>query len=64
MVMTYFLQRQGNGWLVVRDQPSGGQFAHPPMDKTHSGAAAGQPTTPAMPDVSDFLKNHAPPDSN
>jgi hypothetical protein len=64
MVMTYFLERHGNGWLVIRSQPSDGQFVHPPMDKVHSGATASPPTTPAVPDVSDFLKNHAPPNTN
>ena len=60
MVMTYFLQRHGNGWLVMRSQPSDGQFVHPPMDKMHSGAAA-NPSSPAgssVPDVSDFLRKH------
>ena len=64
MAMTYFLQRQGKGWLVTRSQPSDGQFVHPPMDQVHSGAAASPPAKPAMPDVSDFLKNHPPPQTN
>jgi len=63
MAITYFLQRHGNGWLVTRSQPSDGQSAHPPMDNLHPGAAA-SPSTPAMPDVSDFLKNQPPPKSN
>ncbi|HKV04491.1 MAG TPA: hypothetical protein VJO53_05205 [Candidatus Acidoferrales bacterium] len=55
MVMTYFLERHAGGWIVVRNQPGGGQFAHPPMDKIHSGA--GPPSEqPQMPDVADFLK--------
>lgn len=60
MVMTYFLQRHANGWLVLRSQPSDGQFVHPPMDKTHSGAAANPsaPPAPSTPDVSDFLRKH------
>jgi hypothetical protein len=54
MLITYFLERHGGGWLVVRNQPSSaGQFAHPPMDKVHSGGAA-----PPLPDVSAFLKSH------
>ena len=63
MVMTYFLQRHANGWLVMRSQPADGQFVHPPMDKSHSGAAPGSaapsaPATPPTPDVSDFLRKH------
>jgi hypothetical protein len=60
MQMTYFLERHAGGWLVLRNQPGGGQFQHPPMDKTHSGAAA-NPATPSMPDVGAFLKNHPAP---
>jgi hypothetical protein len=59
MMMTYFLERHANGWLVMHSQPADGQFVHPPMDKTHSGVApsAGQPQ---VPDVTDFLKKQAP----
>lgn len=66
MVMTYFLERHANGWLVLRSQPSGGQFVHPPLDKVHSGAAANPApsSAPAMPDVTDFLNNHATPNRN
>jgi hypothetical protein len=66
MVMTYFLQRHANGWLVMRSQPNGGQFVHPPMDKAHSGMAANpaNPATPGMPDMTDYLKNHPSPNSN
>jgi hypothetical protein len=54
MSMTYFLERHADGWLVIRNQPnSSGQFAHPPMDKIHSGA--GSAASPAFPNVSDFL---------
>ena len=60
MVMTYFLQRHANGWLVTRSQPADGQFVHPPMDKAHSGAAANPSAPPASstPDVSEFLRKH------
>ena len=60
MVMTYSLQRHANGWLVTHSQPADGQFVHPPMDKTHSGAATNPsaPATPPTPDVSDFLRKH------
>jgi stage V sporulation protein SpoVS len=39
MQMSYFLTRHAKAWLVMRSQTGGGQFAHPPMDKTHSGMA-------------------------
>lgn len=66
MTMTYFLERHANGWLVMRNQPAGGQFVHPPMDKVHSGMSGNVATPPAsgMPDVTDFLRNHATPGSN
>jgi hypothetical protein len=67
MTMTYFLERHANGWLVTRNQPAGGQFVHPPMDKIHSPMSGGA-TPPAsasgMPDVTDFLKNHSTSGSN
>ncbi len=56
MEMTYFLQRHPGGWIVSRSQPSGGQFAHPPMDKTHSGLGG----APAHPKIDDFFQT-APP---
>jgi hypothetical protein len=59
MVMVYSLERQGGGWLVVNDQPAGGQFAHPPMDQAHSGmSGAPDSSAPGMPDVQEFLKTH------
>jgi len=61
MAMTYFLERQGSRWVVTRSQPSDGQFAHPPTDGVHSGMPT-NPGTSAVPDVTDFFKNH-PPDS-
>jgi hypothetical protein len=68
MTMTYFLERHANGWLVMRNQPAGGQFVHPPMDKIHSPMSAGATTPPAsasgMPDLTDFLKNHSTSGSN
>ncbi len=65
MAMVYSLERHGNGWLVLKSQPSNGQFVHPPMDKTHSGAATpGPPATSGTPDVTDFLKNQSAPKSN
>jgi hypothetical protein len=66
MTMTYFLERHANGWLVTRNQPADGQFVHPPMNKVHSGMTPNSASQagPGMPDVTDFLKNHAAPDSN
>ncbi|HXQ27611.1 MAG TPA: hypothetical protein VN822_14485 [Candidatus Acidoferrales bacterium] len=59
MVMTYSLQRHATGWLVMHSQPADGQFVHPPMDKSHSGAAnPSAPAAPSTPDVSDFLRKH------
>jgi len=59
MQMTYFLERHGGTWIILRSQPAGGQFAHPPMDKTHSGAATDR-AHPALPNIHEFFKN-APP---
>ena len=57
MAMMYSLERHGNGWLVTTAKPSDGQFVHPPMDKTHAPPSPGG-SSPAMPDVHEFLKNH------
>ena len=59
MSMTYTLARHANGWLVLSNQASGGQFEHPPMDKVHSGlgAPAAAPATGGqMPDFTDLVK--------
>jgi len=56
MAMTYLLERQGGGWVVTGGQPTDSQFAHPPTDGAHSGTPA-NPGEPAIPDVTDFLKN-------
>lgn len=62
MRISYQLQRQAGNWTVLSDTPSGGgQFSHPPMDKNHSGAAASPNSAEPLPDVADYLKNHAPP---
>jgi hypothetical protein len=58
MAMTYLLERQGNGWVVTSGQPSDEQLAHPPTDGVHSGMPA-NPGEPAMPDLTDFLRNKA-----
>jgi hypothetical protein len=56
MAMSYSLERQGNGWVVTSGQPSDGRLAQPPADGVHSGAPA-NPGAPAMPDLTDFLRN-------
>jgi len=56
MTMEYRLTRKGNDWVVERSQPGGGQFAHPPLDKTHSGTA-GNATPPGTPDLRRFYKD-------
>jgi hypothetical protein len=55
MQMIYFLERHAGDWIILRSQPSGGEFSHPPMDQTHSGMASGQAGT-GMPNVKDILK--------
>ena len=40
MMVTYDLERHAGDWIVLGNKPKGGQFVHPPMDKTHSGAGA------------------------
>jgi hypothetical protein len=64
MNITYKLERHASDWIVLSDTPSGGQFTHPPMDKTHSGTAAesatGPNTTEPLPNAAEFLKNHQP----
>ena len=60
MQMTYFLERHAGGWIVARSQPAGGQFAHPPMDKTHSGLGG----APAHPKIEDFFQPPPAGDSN
>ena len=59
MSMTYTLARHADGWLVLTNQPSGGQFVHPPMDKVHSGlgSPAAAPASNAMPDFTDLVKS-------
>jgi hypothetical protein len=67
MDMSYLLERRGGAWAVVRGQPGGGQFTHPPMDQTQSGMPANSPANsaaPTAPDVTDFLKNHPAPNNN
>jgi hypothetical protein len=55
MQMSYFLSRHAKDWLVLRSQPGGGQFAHPPMDKTLSGMAENS-QLPGSPNLRRFYK--------
>jgi hypothetical protein len=65
MAMVYSLGRRGNGWLVLKSQPSNGEFIHPPMDKVHSRSASTAPAPPSgVPDVTEFLKSHSSPKNN
>jgi len=64
MEMVYSLQRHGNGWLVMKSQPSNGEYVHPPLDKIHSGVVSPVPAPSGMPDVTDFLRNHPAAKSN
>jgi hypothetical protein len=59
MNITYQLERRAGDWIVLSDAPSGGQFAHPPIDKNHSAPASPNSAEP-LPDATDYLKNHAP----
>lgn len=60
MQMSYSLERHAGGWIVLNGAPSGGQFVHPPMDKSHSPAAPAAGSQ-GMPDVSSFMKTLPPP---
>jgi hypothetical protein len=66
MAMVYSLERHGDGWIVLKSQPSNGEFVHPPMDKVHSGDASAAPAPPASgtPDVTEFLKSQPSPKNN
>jgi len=55
MEMTYLLERHAGDWVVLKSHPAGGQFEHPPMDKTHSGAPADAVHT-GMPDIHEIIK--------
>ncbi len=55
MEMTYLLERHAGDWVVLKSHPAGGQFEHPPMDKTHSGAP-GDAVQTNMPDIHELIK--------
>jgi hypothetical protein len=60
MQINYLLERHAGTWIVVRSQPAGGQFEHPPMDKMHSGTTS-DASHPAIPNIHEFFKNVPPP---
>lgn len=55
MQMSYSLERHATGWVVTKGEPAGGQFVHPPMDKSHT-PAAGSAGGSAPSDVIRFMK--------
>jgi hypothetical protein len=61
MAMIYSLERHGSGWLVLKSQPSNGEFVHPPMDKIHPGGGTSASPASGAPDVTDFLKSRPTP---
>ena len=61
MQMAYFLERHAGDWVVVKSQPMDGQFAHPPMDQTHSNMTTSGQVHPALPRIDDFFKGTPPP---
>lgn len=63
MSVTYSLVRGSDGWHVVKNQPGGGQFAHPPMDQAHSSPSP-IPADPSFPDLHQFMNKQAPSDKN
>ncbi len=64
MVMNYFLQRSGSGWVVTKGQPADGNTTLPPSVSPHPGANSGQDSQGALPDVNAFFKDHPAPKSN
>jgi hypothetical protein len=55
--LNYVLQRRNGGWVVTSNQPSGGQFDHPPMDQNHSQMSEPPSADQSQfPDFSDYLK--------
>jgi hypothetical protein len=63
MTMQYFLQRNGNGWVVTNGQPADGNTQLPASTNSQPGPNTTQ-STPSMPDVDAFFKDHPAPKSN
>lgn len=63
MTMQYFLQRSGNGWVVTNGQPADGNTQLPPPSGAQPGVNSTQ-TTPSMPNVDAFFKDHPASKSN
>ncbi|MGH9775434.1 MAG: hypothetical protein ACRD50_10865 [Candidatus Acidiferrales bacterium] len=58
MQITYFLERHAGDWVVIRNSPAGGQFAHPPTDQVHSGMTPGN-SPQSTSAVDEYLKGSA-----
>lgn len=63
MAMMYYLQRSGAGWIITRDEPVDKKLENTPIPSSHSGTDSSQ-STPTMPDVDAFFKNHPAPKDN
>ncbi len=63
MTMQYFLQRNGSGWIVTSGQPADGNTQLPPSTSSQPGPNTTQ-STPSMPDVDAFFKDHPAAKSN
>lgn len=57
MTMQYVLQRNADGWVVTNGQPADGNTQLPPSTNSQPGADTTQ-STPSMPDVDAFFKDH------
>jgi ABC-type glycerol-3-phosphate transport system substrate-binding protein len=56
MAMTYYLERHGMDWAVLRGESGAGGFKHPPMDNGHPGAPS-DGSGPTTPDLKRFYKH-------
>ena len=63
MTMQYFLKRSGNGWVVTNGQPADGNTQLPPSTHSRPGPNTTQ-SSPSMPDVDAFFKDHPASKSN
>ena len=63
MTMQYFLQRSGGSWTVTNGQPADGNTQLPPSANSQPGNNVTQ-STPSMPDVNAFFKDHPASKSN
>lgn len=63
MTMQYFLQRSGGAWVVTNGQPADGNTQLPPSASSQPGNSLTQ-STPSVPDVNAFFKDHPASKSN